>query len=288
MRRSLTLAVAQAQAWPEPVQKRQVLAAIDGHHVVMTDAARTDSDIGRRSFAGTRPRGRLPGQLRRQPGPGRRPFLTVLLLLAIVVSITGLDFARFAQQVATLTPPSDATAQGIVALTGGTARIDGALALLRDNRAEKLLISGVNPAVGRHDIARAVEQAAGTVLDQRVDLGHTARDTIGNADETRAWVEKQGIHSLIIVTSDYHMPRSMVELTRAMPDVTLIPYPVSNKQLGMDHWWRHAASVKLLLREYVKYTLARARSVFDKPRGESATAMAADTTTSATGAGVLR
>lgn len=250
----------------------------------MTDAAHTDSDLGRRSFAGRPSRVRS----RRQPGPGRRPLLTVLVLIAIVAALTGLDFARFAQRVATLTPPHNATAQGIVALTGGTARIDGALALLRDNRAEKLLISGVNPAVGRNDIARAIERASSTVLDQRVDLGHMARDTIGNADETRAWAEKQGIHSLIIVTSDYHMPRSMVELTRAMPDVTLIPYPVSNKQLEMERWWRHAASVKLLLREYVKYTLARARSVFDTPRGESATAMAADTTTSATGAGVLR
>ena len=266
----------------------QALAAIRGHRVTMTDAARTDSDLGRRSFAGSPSHDRSSGQSHRQPGPGRRPLLTVLVLLAIVASLVGLDFARFAQQVATLTPPTNVTAEGIVALTGGTARIDGALALLRDNRAEKLLISGVNPAVGRHDIARAVEKASDSVLDQRVDLGHMARDTIGNADETRAWVEKQGIHSLIIVTSDYHMPRSMVELTRAMPDVTLIPYPVTNKQLGLDHWWRHTASVKLLLREYVKYTLARARSAFGTPRGESATAIAADTTTSATDVGVLR
>jgi len=251
----------------------------------MSDAAQTDPDLGRRSFAGASARGHAR---RPHPAPGRRPFITVLLLLAIAGSFAGIDFARFARQVANLSPPTDATAEGIVALTGGTARIDGALALLRDNRAEKLLISGVNPAVGRHDIARAVESEESVVLDQRVDLGHAARDTIGNADETRAWVEKQGIHSLIIVTSDYHMPRSMVELGRAMPGVRLIPYPVSNKQLEMDRWWRHAASVKLLLSEYLKYTLARARLAFETPRGESVTAYAADTHTHATTGGVLR
>jgi len=251
----------------------------------MSDAAQTDTDLGRREFAGATPRGRsrMP-----QPAPGRRPLVTVLLLLAIAGSLAGIDFARFARQVANLSPPADVTAEGIVALTGGTARIDGALALLRDNRAEKLLISGVNPAVGRQDIARAGERAESVLLDQRVDLGHAARDTIGNADETRAWVEEKGIHSLIIVTSDYHMPRSMVELGRAMPDVRLIPYPVSNKQLEMDRWWRHAASVKLLLGEYLKYTLARARLAFETPRGESVTAFATETHTSATSGGVLR
>ncbi|MCX5518640.1 YdcF family protein [Kaistia defluvii] len=251
----------------------------------MTDAAQTDPDLGRRSFAGTPPRGRPRPP---QPAPGRRPLITVLLLLAIAGSFAGIDFARFARQVAHLSPPADVSAEGIVALTGGTARIDGALALLRDNRAEKLLISGVNPAVGRHDIARAVERASSAVLDQRVDLGHAARDTIGNADETRDWVERKGIHSLIIVTSDYHMPRSMVELGRAMPGVRLIPYPVSNKQLEMDRWWRHGASVKLLLSEYLKYTLARARLAFETPRGESVAAFAADTHTHATTGGVLR
>ncbi|WP_201401128.1 YdcF family protein [Kaistia sp. 32K] len=254
----------------------------------MTDAAQTDRDLGRRNYAGAIARGRSTDPSHRHPAPGRRPLVTVLLLVAIAGSVAGIDFARFAQQVANFNAPTDVTAQGIVALTGGTARIDGALALLRDNRAEKLLISGVNPAVGRHDIARAVERASNIVLDQRVDLGHAARNTIGNADETRAWVEKEGIRSLIIVTSDYHMPRSMVELTRAMPDVQLIPYPVSNKQLEMDRWWRHAASVKLLLSEYVKYTLARARLAFETPRGESVTALAADTITHATAGGILR
>ncbi|WP_018183324.1 YdcF family protein [Kaistia granuli] len=254
----------------------------------MTDAARTELELGRRNFAGASSRADASGRPGRPPAPGRRPLVTVLLLIAIAGSFAGIDFTRFARQVANLAPPTDVTAQGIVALTGGTARIDGALALLRDNRAEKLLISGVNPAVGRHDIARAVERASNIVLDHRVDLGHAARNTIGNADETRAWVEKQGIHSLIIVTSDYHMPRSMVELSRAMPDVQLIPYPVSNKQLEMDRWWRHASSVKLLLGEYVKYTLARARLAFETPRGESVTALAAETSTHGTTGGVLR
>ncbi len=76
-----------------------------------------------------------------------------------------------------------------------------------------------------------------------------------------------GFRSLIVVTSDYHMPRSMIELASAMPDTALVPYPVSNPHLDMERWWRHAASVKLLMAEYLKYTLARARLAVESPWG---------------------
>ncbi|MBN8997838.1 MAG: YdcF family protein, partial [Rhizobiales bacterium] len=217
---------------------------------------------------GLAPARRARGTARRSPL--RRlasPFLLLLIILAAVVTA---DFLRFLGQVDN-GPPGNPHAQGIVALTGGTARIDGALALLSANRAERLLISGVNPSVGRREIAAAVETGP-RAFDPRVDLGHVARDTIGNADETRNWAEAHRYRSLIVVTSDYHMPRSMVELASAMPEVELIPYPVSNPQLELDRWWRHAASVRLLLAEYLKYTLARARLVSGLPLGPRAPA----------------
>lgn len=198
-------------------------------------------------------------------GPVRRLvsiFFAVLLVAAVLVTV---DFLRFLGKVDD-TPPENPRAEGIVALTGGSARIDGALALLAANRADRLLISGVNPSVGRRDIASTIDSGTHEPLDPRVDLGHVARDTIGNADEAKSWAEAHKFRSLIVVTSDYHMPRSMVELAGAMPGVELIPYPVSNPQLEMERWWRHATSVRLLLAEYVKYTLARARLVFGTPR----------------------
>jgi uncharacterized SAM-binding protein YcdF (DUF218 family) len=184
--------------------------------------------------------------------------IAAFAVLLVIAAITA-DFLRFSFLVADHQSPPGVRAQGIVALTGGTARIDGALALLANDRAQRLLISGVNPTVGKKEIATASEANYPPALDSRVDLGYVARDTIGNADEARDWAQDHAYRSLIVVTSDYHMPRSMAELESAMPDITLIPYPVTNPQLEMDHWWRHPGSVKLLLSEYLKYTLARAR-----------------------------
>ncbi len=232
----------------------------------MTDALRPPMDLGRRRSAKDQAAGPVSRHAARQRAPlfSGRFFVFALVFLA---ALTLFDFVRFSDGVARLAPPTGIRAEGIVALTGGAARIDGALALLADGRGERLLISGVNPAVGRREIARRTAGDQTRIFEGDVDLGHAARDTIGNAGEARDWAMKNGFRSLIIVTSDYHMPRSMIELAGAMPDIALIPYPVSNPQLDMARWWRHTASLKLLMAEYVKYTLARARLAVESPWG---------------------
>ena len=97
-------------------------------------------------------------------------------------------------------------------------------------------------------------------LDCCVDLDH-ARDTIENASETRSWADRQGFSSLIVVTSDYHMPRTMVELAQVMPGARLIAYPVDNPDLDLADWWRNPQVFGLLAREYGKYLLVVARSM---------------------------
>lgn len=248
----------------------------------MTDAARSNIAVS----AGSLRQGRAASGRHASDRGGR--LLTPRFLAFAVLFLLGLvafDFVRFSDGIARLAPPPGIRAEGIVALTGGAARIDGALALLANGRGERLLISGVNPAVGRREIARLVEREQRQAFDGSVDLGHRARDTVGNADEARAWVEKNGFRSLIVVTSDYHMPRSMIELARAMPDVALIPYPVSSPHLDMGRWWRHTTSLKLLMAEYLKYTLARARLAVESPWGTTAAATAGRTAAVATGAG---
>jgi len=174
-------------------------------------------------------------------------------------------FVDSAEDVAGAEPPADAHAEGIVVLTGGTARIDGALQLLAEGRANRLLISGVNPLVTRQALASTVSDSLRGVLDCCVDLDHRAQDTIGNAAEAREWADERGFASLIVVTSGYHMPRSMAELAFAMPDKRLIAFPVNNPDLHLDSWWRDPATLGLLVREYGKYLAVEARRLVSPP-----------------------
>ena len=152
----------------------------------------------------------------------------------------------------------DRTADGIVVLTGGNSRVSDAIELLAEGRGKRLLISGVHPVTNLSEIARLVPVHERFVTCC-VDLDHSAVNTVGNAVETRRWVETRGFHSLIVVTSNYHMPRTIAELERQMPDITLIPFPVVADKERAERWWTSPVTTRLLVSEYLKYIFAQVR-----------------------------
>jgi uncharacterized SAM-binding protein YcdF (DUF218 family) len=144
-------------------------------------------------------------------------------------------------------------ADGIVVLTGGEDRLATAFEMLDEGRADQLLISGVPADVTLRDVERSAHLARPPV-EAHVTLGHRAQTTVGNADESADWAATHHIRSLIVVTAGYHMPRALLELSRAMPDVTLYPMRVQPAAIydgSRPHVWR------LLLAEYVKWLLAQ-------------------------------
>ena len=110
-------------------------------------------------------------------------------------------------------------------LTGGPLRLKEGLALLTEGRAGKMLVSGVNRGVELPELLRVAGTAPLSVACC-VELGYAADNTAGNADETRAWMAKEGFSSLRLVTANYHMPRSLLEFRRAMPAARIVPHPV--------------------------------------------------------------
>jgi uncharacterized SAM-binding protein YcdF (DUF218 family) len=148
-------------------------------------------------------------------------------------------------------------ADGIVVLTGGQDRLATAFEMLDEGRADQLLISGVPADVTLRDVERSAHLDR-PPADSHVTLGHRAQTTVGNADETATWVATHQIRSLIVVTAGYHMPRALLELSRAMPNVTLYPMRVQPAAIydgSRPHVWR------LLLAEYVKWLLAQLKFV---------------------------
>ena len=195
-----------------------------------------------------------------QEQPRQRRRAGVLRLLAVLVLIALSAFAGgflvFADHVANARAPNQPHADGIVALTGGADRIEDAAALLGRGSASRLLISGVHERTTGGALAERSPQLA-RLMGCCVDLGREALDTRGNAEETGDWVRRRGYESLIVVTSAYHMPRSLAEIAREIPEVKLVPYPVNPDGRDYAGWQSDPDLFRLLLVEYTKYILSR-------------------------------
>ena len=185
--------------------------------------------------------------------------LAALLVLALIWA-SGLY--AFGRRVEAMTPaPEPPDADAIVALTGASSvRLAAAAQLLEEGKARRLLISGVNRSASRAQV-RDVARDVGREWDCCVDLGFQAATTRGNAQETADWVGRHRYRSLIVVTADYHMPRSMLELHASMPGVDLQPYPVATATLEARRWWRGSTDARRLAVEYSKYLVVLARSM---------------------------
>ncbi len=188
-------------------------------------------------------------------------FLTITAAVAGLV-VLAFGFFWFISRVPDEEVSLRGDADGIVVLTGAATRIPDALELLNSKRGGRLLITGVHRTTSAKEIARL------TPLNQQlftccVDLDRSALNTLGNALETRRWARDRGFTSLIIVTSNWHMPRAMVELAHQLPDVKLIQYPVLSEKIKSSAWLTDPEIMRLLVSEYLKYVFAVVRMHLD-------------------------
>jgi uncharacterized SAM-binding protein YcdF (DUF218 family) len=193
---------------------------------------------------------------------GRAGLRLVLAATAAVAAVVVAGFAGFLFNLRSTEVSPERKADGIVVLTGGASRVSDAMELLAAGYGKRLLISGVHPTIAAADISRSVQEGQG-LFHCCVDLDHSAVNTRSNAAETRRWVRERGFKSLIVVTSNYHMPRAIVELSHAMPDITLVPFAVVGDKWREEPWWSSGATFRLVLSEYVKYVAAAVRVRLD-------------------------
>jgi uncharacterized SAM-binding protein YcdF (DUF218 family) len=185
-----------------------------------------------------------------------------LIVAAGLAPLIG-GFVWFAENLpAPVDDPS--TTDAIVVLTGGSDRISTGLALLESGKAKKLFVSGVHHGVDVADLMRVARAGTGAGpftpdLAARIDLGHEAGDTFGNAVETVDWMRANHFRSMRMVTADYHMRRALIEFRLVAPDIEILPNPVQPPVTGTGRWWRNRGTFDLLLSEYGKYVIVKWR-----------------------------
>lgn len=139
--------------------------------------------------------------------------------------------------------------QAIVVLTGGRNRIGEAVKLLNNGLADKLFISGVEKNTSLQDIS----DLQNIPLPQKpILMDKKSTNTIENAIETQAWLKKNRISSIRLVTSNYHLPRSMQEFQFQNADLVIVPHPVFSENVAKK-WWLKNRSFCLIASEYNKF-----------------------------------
>jgi uncharacterized SAM-binding protein YcdF (DUF218 family) len=190
-----------------------------------------------------------------------RPIRTVIDAVVIVAVVWAVGFVWYAGQISRATPgpdnPNDTTtADAVVVLTGAQDRLGIGFELLAAGKAKRMFISGVYRGVDVQQILKALNRSP-KEGENPITLGYGADDTVGNARETAEWVARENIRSLILVTSNFHMPRALVEFHAEMPTVTILPHATAPASFKIESWWRYPGTLKLIASEWSKYVGAR-------------------------------
>ena len=188
----------------------------------------------------------------------RKRILSAVIVLVVLWTLGLFRFAALVNR-----QPNDTTTvtQALIVLTGGTERVAAAVDLLKQEKAEKLLISGVNKKVDWVLLAQTINELP-EQLNDKITLGHVACNTRQNALESKEWLEKNGFRTVRLVTASYHMPRSLSEFKNVMPEITIIPHPIFPQTVKHNEWWKWPGTFTLIMSEYMKSLVVGVKHIF--------------------------
>ena len=186
---------------------------------------------------------------------------------ALAMVLWCLGWIVFASAIPVVVADTTTKTDAIVVLTGGRGRVETGVEFLRQGLAGKLFVSG---AGGRTQLPDLISNSMSVTeeIAATITLGREAEDTPGNALETSAWVQRQSIASIRLVTAAYHMPRSLLEMHTAMPQILIIAHPVFPSAVKAD-WWRWPGTASLIAREYSKFLLTWIRIAAEELTGSA-------------------
>ena len=140
---------------------------------------------------------------------------------------------------------------GIAVLTGGKGRISLGLELFNKNNNLRLIISGVDKKVSDKSIIPNNLKGKSSITIDKV-----SESTYENAKIINEWTSKYKLQNVTIITSYYHMPRSMMLIQALTPTINFHAYPVEKKVSNKISFKENIPYYFFLTEEYIKYLLS--------------------------------
>jgi len=178
-------------------------------------------------------------------------YFCLILLVAFFFGLVG-----FVDTINKYKQPRLVLADVAVVLTGGAGRIEKGIEILNKNKVKKLFISGVHKSVVVKKLLNVVKDNSFNQYNKsNIILGYQAKTTFDNGIEVANFIKNNNYKSIYLITSKFHMPRSMYEVRHRLPNVKIIPYPINNNNIKIKNWYSYSGTLFILTFEYLKTLL---------------------------------
>ncbi len=175
---------------------------------------------------------------------------------------------NFKENISSVTKFNNKEIPNIVVLTGGTNRIKNGLKIINNFKNSKkidykILVSGTGLGFTKTSLKKKLGPNFNPKLIQCcIDLDSVSKNTFTNAIETYKWTRKNDIKEFILITSNYHMPRAILEFNNIMPNLNIYTYAIIPKKHNIENWLSSYKTFSLIFTEYCKYIVASLRIKF--------------------------
>ena len=191
-----------------------------------------------------------------------------IFLLTSMFTLFFIELNNFKKNILSLTKYNNIESPNIVILTGGTNRIKDGLKIIEDfknlkNINYKILVSGTGMGFTKSSLKKKLGPNFNSQLIQCcIDLDGVSKNTLTNASETFKWTSKNDIKEFILITSNYHMPRAILEFKNVMPNLKIYTYAITPKKHDIKNWLSSYQTFSLVFTEYCKFIIAGLRIKF--------------------------
>ena len=190
-------------------------------------------------------------------------FLITSMLILLFIQLN-----NFKDNILSFEKHHNKESSNIVILTGGTNRIKDGLKIIEGFRKEnknnyKILVSGTGTGFTKNSLKKKLGPNFNPKLIQCcIDLDSVSKNTFTNASETFKWTKKNDIKEFILITSNYHMPRAILEFENIMPNLKIYTYTITPDRHEIENWLSSYQTFGLVFTEYCKYIVANLRIKF--------------------------
>jgi len=191
-----------------------------------------------------------------------------IFLLTSMFTLFFIELNNFKKNILSLTKYNNIESPNIVILTGGANRIKDGLKIIEDfknskNINYKILVSGTGMGFTKSSLKKKLGPNFNSHLIQCcIDLDGVSKNTLTNASETFKWTHKNDIKEFILITSNYHMPRAILEFKNVMPNLKIYTYAITPKKHDIENWLSSYQTFSLVFTEYCKFIIAGLRIKF--------------------------